>query len=148
MIISQYFYLKILNQFYGHSSKKRIYFLSMELWWFFLDYFFHFLHILLIVWNLTGWMFKKLRLLHFLSLNLLWFFWIIVGFFYGFGYCPLTDYHWQIKFYRGEQDLPSSYITYLLNQMNFYPNETMVDTFVLSITILIYAISFYLLKKT
>lgn len=120
----------------------------MELWWIFLDYFFHLLHILLIVWNLKGWMFKKLRFLHFLSLNFLWFFWIIVGFFYGFGYCPLTDYHWRVKFYKGEQNLPSSYITYLLNQMNFYPNETMVDMFVLSITILIYAISFYLLKKT
>ncbi|GIX41928.1 MAG: hypothetical protein KatS3mg129_1661 [Leptospiraceae bacterium] len=113
----------------------------------FLDYFFHFLHLSIILWNLTGWLFKKYRKFHFLSLNIVFLFWFFVGYFYGFGYCPITEYHWKVKYKQGEEDLPNSYITYLLNQFKIYPEEQLVDFFVLIITLIIYILSMYLFIK-
>jgi len=113
----------------------------------FLDYLFHFLHLALIAWNLTGWMVKKLRKIHFLSLNLVFFFWIVIGYFYGFGYCPLTDYHWKIKTLKGEQNLPNSYIVYLFHLFSFYPKELYIDFFVFIITFIIYILSLILCLK-
>ncbi len=113
----------------------------------YLDYLFHFLHISLILWNLTGWIFQKTRFLHFLSLNLLFFFWFVVGIFYGFGYCPLTHYHWEVKILLGEKNLPNSYITYILQLIGIYLNEIYIDYIVLSITIIVYFISLYFLVK-
>ncbi len=43
--------------------------------------------------------------------------WVVLGFWKGFGYCILTDWHWDIKRDLGEQDLPHSFITYLTNNI-------------------------------
>ncbi len=105
------------------------------------------IHIILILWILIGWSIKKIRIFHFITINIILFFWFIVGFFYGFGYCPLTDYHWKIKSILGEKNLPYSYISYLLYKFNIYINESIVDIFVLTITITIYIVSFFLIIK-
>lgn len=118
-------------------------FFSLEL----LDFLFHFLHIFIIFWNLFGWMFQRFIILHFLSLNLVLFSWGFLGFFYGFGYCFLTDFHWRIKIQKGETNLPNSYIEYILQKFGFYFDSNYVDIFVLMITIIIYIISFYFFYK-
>jgi len=38
--------------------------------------------------------------------------WLILGYFYGLGYCFLTDLHWQVKRSLGVRRLPSSFIKY------------------------------------
>jgi hypothetical protein len=82
----------------------------------FLDIFFHVLHLAVIVVNLTFWMsFRTLRLAQ-ITLTLTMISWIGFGFRYGFGYCFLTDWHWQVKERLGEMDLPASYIKYLFDQ--------------------------------
>lgn len=44
--------------------------------------------------------------------------WAVIGpLFYGFGYCPLTDWHWDILHSLGETNLPSSYVKYLADRL-------------------------------
>jgi len=80
-----------------------------------LDKLLEFTHLFLIFFNLFGWISKKTRLLHLITILSTLFCWFIVGIWYGLGYCPLTDYHWQIKLKIGETNLPSSYIKYILD---------------------------------
>lgn len=113
-----------------------------------LDVLFHFFHIGLILWNVFGWIYKKWVWIHFLTLNLVLFSWIVLGFFYGFGYCFLTDFHWRIKYQKGEYYLPNSYINYILQKSGFFFESFSVDISVLLITVILYVISLYrFLKK-
>ena len=64
---------------------------------------------------------KKLNLI-LLAMTL--FCWVGLGFFYGIGYCPVTDWHWRVKESLGEIHLPNSYIKYEIDkifQMNSNP---------------------------
>ncbi|MFW5944703.1 MAG: DUF2784 family protein, partial [Bacteroidota bacterium] len=55
--------------------------------------------------------------------------WFILGLFYGIGYCPLTDWHFQILRELGHRNLPHSYIKYLVERITpFNPGATLVDT--------------------
>ena len=38
--------------------------------------------------------------------------WFGVGLVYGIGYCPCTDWHWEVKRRLGEVGLPQSYVKY------------------------------------
>ena len=82
------------------------------------DIFFELIHILVILFSLIGWVFPKSRRLHRYHLAIILISWLGLGYFYGFGYCFLTDWHWQIKAEMGVLNLPSSYITYLLEKIN------------------------------
>ncbi len=108
-----------------------------------LDIIFHFFHVSLILWNLLGWMYKKWITVHFFTLNLVLFSWIVLGFFYGFGYCFLTDYHWKIKYQKGEYYLPGSYIEYILQKLGFSFESFHIDISVLIITLILYFLSLY-----
>ena len=79
-----------------------------------LDYFFLIFHTLIILFNLFGWIWKPTRKWNLLLLLLTGSSWFILGLRYGIGYCPCTDWHWQVKLKLGEYDLPNSYIQYLV----------------------------------
>ena len=83
----------------------------------FLDFFFLVLHGSLIVFILTGWIWPKTRRVHLLVMTLTFSSWIGLGFFYGFGYCPSTDWHWRVKEELGETDLPDTYVKYYLDRL-------------------------------
>lgn len=76
------------------------------------DILFVLFHTILIVFNLSGWAFKKTRRLHLLVISLTIGSWVVLGFFYGFGYCPCTDWHWDVKLALGERGLPASWVKY------------------------------------
>lgn len=86
-------------------------------WLYFLDVFFTLLHIIIIGFNLLGWIWKSTRKLHFYSVLLTAFFWFVLGFWFGFGYCPITDWQWKVKSELGEQGLPNSFIKYITDKM-------------------------------
>jgi hypothetical protein len=95
----------------------------------FLDIFFTTFHVFLIFFNLFGWCFRKTRFLNFITVNLTVFSWLILGIWYGIGYCPLTDWHYQIKYQLGETTLPSSYIKYLFDTLTgFDSNADVINT--------------------
>jgi hypothetical protein len=43
--------------------------------------------------------------------------WLILGIFYGIGYCPFTDWYWNVLRELGETGLPHSYPQYLINRV-------------------------------
>jgi hypothetical protein len=80
----------------------------------FLDIAFLVLHSILIVFNLFGWAWRRTRRLNLLSILLTVGSWLIFAPWYGLGYCPCTDWHWQVKDALGQTDLPNNYLTYIL----------------------------------
>lgn len=89
-----------------------------------LDVLFHILHLSIILINLTFWMsFRTLKIAQ-ATVSLTLVSWLGFGFFYGFGYCFLTDWQWQVKEKLGQTNLPASYIKYVLDLitgMNWNP---------------------------
>jgi Protein of Unknown function (DUF2784) len=82
-----------------------------------LDVLFTVVHASLIAFILTGWIWAKSRLLHLVVVVLTFLSWFGLGFFYGFGYCACTDWHWRVKRLLGETDLPNSYVKYYLDRL-------------------------------
>lgn len=78
----------------------------------FLNYFFVIFHGSLVLFNITGWAFQKTRRIHLITISLTILSWVGLGLIYGWGYCPCTDWHWDVKRHLGERNLPSSYIKY------------------------------------
>lgn len=83
----------------------------------FLDYFFLVIHTALILFNLFGWAWRRVRFLHLVSLALTLGSWLALGIWYGIGYCPLTDWHWHVREARGDTDLPHSYLKFLVDEL-------------------------------
>ena len=76
------------------------------------------LHLVIIGFNLLGWIWPATRKLHFLCVLLTAASWLLLGLWYGIGYCPITDWQWQVKEKLGEQDLPASFIKYYADKLS------------------------------
>ncbi len=96
----------------------------MNLWFEIIDIFFMGFHTLLIIFNITGWMWRKTRKWNLITLLLTAGSWIILGFFFGWGYCPLTDWHFAVLRKMGQSGLPSSYIEFLVERLTGLNVET------------------------
>ncbi|MBN2442200.1 MAG: DUF2784 domain-containing protein [Spirochaetales bacterium] len=83
----------------------------------FLDIFFIVFHTLFTLFGTFGWIWRKTRKLHLFLILLTAGSWVGLGYIFGlgFGYCPFTDWHWQIKIKLGHHYLPRSYIKYLID---------------------------------
>ncbi len=81
------------------------------------DIFFLVFHLALVIFNLFGWIWKKTRPANLITLLLTGASWSLLGIFYGWGYCPLTDWHFRILEHLGHTGLPNSYIQYLLERL-------------------------------
>jgi len=94
-----------------------------------LDIFFVIFHSSLTLFNLFGWIWKKTRLANLITLALTDASWLFLGLIVGMlGYCPLTDWHFNILYRLGETDLPTSYIKYLTDRITGLDvNATVVD---------------------
>ena len=74
-------------------------------------------HLCIIAFNLFGWIPKATRKAHFISIILTAASWLVLGIWFGLGYCPVTDWQWQVKERLGEQNLPASFITYFADKI-------------------------------
>lgn len=83
----------------------------------FLDKFFFIFHALLIAFSLCGWMWKKTRRANLVVLSLIAGSWFVLGLWYGIGYCPCTDWHWQVRMKLGDYDMPNSYVKFLIDSI-------------------------------
>lgn len=103
----------------------------MELFWYEMaDKFFFAFHIALIFFNLFGWIPRALRKWNLVSLSLTAFSWFVLGIFYGFGYCFLTDWHWDVREKLGYTTESNSYIHFLITNMTpISVSEKTVDVF-------------------
>ncbi len=82
-----------------------------------LDIFFVVFHSALILFVLFGWIFQNTRKAHLIVVGLTGGSWFILGLFYGIGFCPLTQWHWQVLRNMGETGLPVSYVQYILDRL-------------------------------
>ncbi len=101
-----------------------------------LDYCFVAFHSSLVLFNLTGWIWKRTRRAHLAVIGLTFLSWFGLGVFFGWGYCPLTDWHWQVKQKLGETSLPDSYIKYYVDRlMGFDSSSLAVDSATLALAL-------------
>ena len=94
-----------------------------------LDILFVAFHTSLTLFNLFGWVWKKTRLANLITLALTGASWLFLGLIVGMlGYCPLTDWHFNILYKLGETDLPTSYIKYLADRLTGLDfDQTLID---------------------
>lgn len=78
------------------------------------DIAFTILHTGVIIAILFGWAWKPTRTLQTALLVLTAISWFGSGYWYGWGYCLLTDWHWGILVLRGATELPPSYLQWLV----------------------------------
>jgi len=94
-----------------------------------LDWSFMVVHSALILFNLTGWLFRKTRKYNLILLLLTGASWFILGIWKGIGYCPLTDWHYQVLRHLGVENLPVSYIAYFMERMVHWRfTDQVIDT--------------------
>jgi len=75
-------------------------------------------HSSLILFNLFGWIWKKTRLANLIVIIITFASWFLLGLIVGVpGYCPLTDWHFNILEKLGHTNLPTSYIKYLADRL-------------------------------
>ncbi|MDN3724826.1 DUF2784 family protein [Aequorivita sp. SDUM287046] len=99
-------------------------------------------HTGLIFFNLFGWVYRKTQKLHLFTLSITLFSWVILGIWKGFGYCFLTDWHYEILRQLGKTDLPNSYISYLSETFTGWrPEAQLVEVLTLVFTLLALLIS-------
>jgi hypothetical protein len=71
-----------------------------------------------------------------------------LGIWFGIGYCPFTDWQWQVKEKLGERNLPVNFIEYFAEKItgiDFHPqfiNNIIAISFAL-VTLLSVCINFY-----
>lgn len=95
------------------------------------------LHCVVILFNCLGWMWRRTRRLHLWVICLTAGSWFILGIWYGWGYCFLTDWAWRIKRQLGETGLPNSFIQYMFDQIGIAMSPSTTDT----ITSTVFAVS-------
>ena len=95
----------------------------------FLDLLLTIVHLAIILFNLIGWIFLRTRRLHFVFIVLTAASWFILGIWFGMGYCPVTDWQWNVKEQLGERNLPSNFVEYFAEKITGYDlNEQLVNT--------------------
>ena len=105
-----------------------------------LDIFLYFLHVMLIVFVMFGWVWQPLTIWHFSSLILMGVVWIVIGAM-GLWNCPLTNLHWKIKEKRGQSGMPVSFVNYFLNQVT---GRKLTHKFVQTVLLIVYFSSMFL----
>jgi len=76
------------------------------------------IHLVIIGFNLSGWIWPKTRQLHLIVVIITASCWLILGIWYGVGYCPVTDWQWRVKTQLGEHNLPDSFIKYYADKIS------------------------------
>ena len=93
-----------------------------------LDKFLIYFHAGVTLFGCLGWIHKKTRKLNLILLVITMFSWVVLGIWYGWGYCVLTDIHWNIRRELGLYDTPRSYIKFLVDEISGLDfNAALVD---------------------
>jgi hypothetical protein len=82
----------------------------------FLDYFFVVFHTVYTFFSVFGWIWRKTRLVHLVTCVITLFSWLILGLWYGLGYCLLTDWHWDVLRALGKPPNSSSYVHFMIRE--------------------------------
>ena len=83
-----------------------------------LDVFLTLVHLVIIGFNLFGWIWPATRKAHFICVLATAASWFLLGIWFGMGYCPVTDWQWRVKEQLGEHNLPASFIKYYADKIS------------------------------
>ncbi|HKH60038.1 MAG TPA: DUF2784 domain-containing protein [Flavitalea sp.] len=83
----------------------------------FLDVLLTIVHLAIVGFNLFGWIPKATRKTHLILILCTAASWFLLGIWFGFGYCPFTDWQWRVKEELGERNLPSNFIEYFAEKV-------------------------------
>src|ERR671913_1553040 len=81
-----------------------------------LDISFFAFHTAWIAFNCLGWIWRRTRPWQLVTVSLTALSWFGLGIWYGWGYCPCTDWHWQVRARLGHHD-PPSYIQLMIHEL-------------------------------
>ncbi len=102
----------------------------------FLNIFFFVFHTCIILFIVFGWIWKKTRLANLILIVFTAFSWFFLGIWYGFGYCPCTDWHWQVRMKLGLYDSSTSYLEFLVEKLTGLDvSRALVDIFAVAFLI-------------
>jgi hypothetical protein len=73
-------------------------------------------HTAWIAFTCLGWMWRRTRRYQLTTVSLTAGSWFGLGFWYGWGYCPCTEWHWQVRSRLGFVD-PPSYIQLMIGEV-------------------------------
>jgi len=108
----------------------------------FLNIFFFMFHTCVILFIVFGWMWKKTRLANLILIVLTAFSWFFLGIWYGFGYCPCTDWHWQVRMKLGLYDTSTSYLEFLVEKLTGLDvSRALVDIFAVAFLVAAFCLS-------
>jgi hypothetical protein len=82
-----------------------------------LNIFFFVFHTAVIIFNLSGWIWRKTRKANLVLLLFTAGSWFVLGIWYGFGFCPCTEWHWQVRARLGYLDMSPSYLVFLIRTL-------------------------------
>jgi hypothetical protein len=110
-----------------------------------LDIFLSFLHFVIIGFNLFAWIWPTTRRAHLITVAATAFSWFILGIWFGWGYCPITHWEWNVKKRLGETNLPNSFIKYYADKISGKDvDASIVDTVTLIVFLTVIVIAVYL----
>ena len=111
-----------------------------------LDIFFVIFHTSLTLFNALGWAWKKTRVWNLVTLLLTGSSWLFLGMIVGVpGYCPFTDWHFNVLRKLGKTNLPNSYLKYLFDRITgLNIDSTLVDRITLIVFVAALVVSVFL----
>lgn len=74
-------------------------------------------HVVLVLFNMFGWIWKSTRVLHLITMGLTSFSWFALGAIYGWGYCFCTDYHAEVLRQLGSPDANITFIQLMFKRL-------------------------------
>ena len=108
----------------------------------FLNVFFFVFHTCIVLFIVFGWIWKKTRLGNLILIVLTAFSWFFLGIWFGFGYCPCTDWHWQVRMKLGLYDTSTSYLEFLVeNLTGLDVDRGLVDIFAVAFLVAAFGLS-------
>ena len=82
----------------------------------------HCIHLFIIIFSITGWMYEPTRGANFILLLAILISWYILGPLFGksaiYGYCLVTDLQWKLKKKLGHEVPPWGYMKYLVDHIS------------------------------
>ena len=111
----------------------------------FLNIFFFVFHTCIVLFIVVGWIWKKTRLANLILIVMTAFSWFFLGIWYGFGYCPCTDWHWQVRMKLGLYDTSTSYLEFLVEKLTGLDvSRELVDIFAVAFLVAAFCLSLVL----
>ena len=97
-------------------------------------------HTAWVLFNCLGWIWRRTRRWNLATLTVTGLSWFVLGIWYGWGYCPCTDWHWQVRERLGFVD-PPSYTQLLMTELTGIDVSTGTANI---ITVTVFAVSLLL----